>query len=289
MSPRTVRQAKARAYSAQRRPSLPRPSLSLLLAASLFGPHAVAAPPPPCVALTTGAYDASARFRAVHIDTLDPKLQHVFLDARRGWLKVLALHHTTDGRGFFLQHSGSTFITLRSFSSFAEYDALRALRSSVAERIGPEGEKAAQEYDRGDVALLAPHNSEVWSRLEALDFRGQGPTLSEYSAGYMQMVVEQVNSDAYEEAWKEIHAALAAVRYPLGRVSFFSSLGSGKHVTFWLATSREAFQSAGTPEKAAASSIGAPKAAALFAKLKAACSDVQVGEVLPRPELASPE
>ncbi len=247
-----------------------------------------AASPPPCVALTTAPYDASARFRAVHVDTLDPKLQDVFVDARRGWLKVLASHHTTDGRGYFLQRAPSTFLTLRSFNSFAEYDALRAFRAAVGERLGPEGESAGQRYDRGDVALTSPHNSEVWSRLDGFDYPGQEPHLNEYTAGYLQMVTEQVSSDDYEAAWKEIRAALAAAHYPLARVTFFSSLGSGKHITLWLAPSREAFVSAGAPEQAAAKSVGPTAAAALFARVRAACSDVQVADVLPRPELASP-
>ncbi len=264
---------------------------SLLLLPALFwpGPFAAAAPPVPCAALTTSAYDASAKFRAVHVDTLDPRLQKTFEDARLEWLKVLALHHTTDGRGFFLQRGRSTFITLRSFNSFSEYDALRALRAGVAERIGPEGEKAGQRYDRGDVALLAPHNSEVWSRLDTLDYRSPGPQLSEYSAGYMQMVVEQVSSEQYEEAWKEIHAALTAAKYPLGRTTFFSSLGSGRHITLWLAVNREAFRAAGTPEQAVARTLGVPKAAALFGRLKAASTPMSIEEVVPRPEMASPE
>lgn len=261
----------------------------VLFAFSLPGPPAAAGAPLPCGALTTPPYDASAKFRAVHIDTLDPRLEGLFEDARRGWLKVLALHHTTDGRGFFLQRAGSTFLTLRSFNSFSEYDALRAFRAGVGERIGPEGEQAGQAYDRGDVALLAPHNSEVWSRLEDLDYQVPGQRVSEYTAGFLQMVTEQVSSDQYEEAWKEIRAALARAQYPIGRTSFFSSLGSGKHVSFWLATSREAFQKAGSPEQAVARSIGAEKAAALFAKLRAACSEVSIEDVMPRHELSSPE
>jgi hypothetical protein len=242
----------------------------------------------PCVALTTPAYDAAAHFRAVHIDTLDPKLQGVFEEARRGWLQVLVGRHTTDGRGFFLQRGGNTFLTLRSFNSFSEYDALRAFRSSVAERIGPDGERAGQLYDRGDVALLSPHNSEVWTRLEELDYRPPGAELSEYTAGYMQLVVEQVSSEQYEAVWKQLRAALTDAHYPVGRRAFFSSLGSGKHVSFWLATNREAFLRAGPPEQAVARSLGPEKAAALFAALRAACSEVSVQEVLPRPELASP-
>jgi hypothetical protein len=264
-------------------------SLRLSLTLCLAARAAVASAPAPCVALTTPPYDASARFRAVHIDTLDARLEGVFEEARRGWLAVLAAHHTTDGRGFFLERAGNTFLTLRSFNSFCEYDALRAFRASVAERIGPNGQKAGEDYDRGDVALLAPHNSEVWSRLEGDDYQAQGPRLTEYTAGYLQMVVEQVNSDEYEEAWKQVRAALAQAHYPIGRVTFFSSLGSGKHISFWLASSREAFQKAGSPERAVASSLGADKATTLLEKLTAACSEHRVEEVIPRRDLSSPE
>jgi hypothetical protein len=262
-------------------------SALLWLAVSLPALQGAADASAPCMALTTPAYDASARFRAVHIDTLDPRLEGVFEEARRGWLKVLGAHHVSDGRGFFLQRSGTTFFTLRSFNSFSEYDALRAFRASVGERIGPEGEQAGQLYDRGDVALLAPHNSEVWTRLEDLDYRAPGPELSEYTAGYMEMVVEQA-SEQYEEAWKQLRAALTEARYPLGRKAFFSSLGSGKHVSLWLAANKEAFLRAGPPEQAVARRLGPEKAAALFAALRAACSETSVAEVLPRPELASP-
>jgi len=259
--------------------------LSLLLA--FLAPGSLAAAP--SAALTTPAYDASAKFRAVHIDTLDPKLQHVFEAARLEWLKVLALHHTTDGRGYFLQRAGSTFITLRSFNSFSEYEALRDFRAGVGERIGPDGADAGERYDRGDVALLAPHNSEVWSKLDGFDYSGPGRRLTEYTAGFLQMVVEQVRSDAYQEAWKQIGPALALAKYPIGRASFFSSLGSGRHITFWLAENREAFRSSGSPEQAVAKTLGPTKAAALFARLRAACSDVEVDEVVPRPDFASPE
>ena len=128
--------------------------LSLLLA--FLAPGSLAAAP--SAALTTPAYDASAKFRAVHIDTLDPKLQHVFEAARLEWLKVLALHHTTDGRGYFLQRAGSTFITLRSFNSFSEYEALRDFRAGVGERIGPDGADAGERYDRG-TSLCSRHTT----------------------------------------------------------------------------------------------------------------------------------
>ena len=58
---------------------------SVLLCLVLCLPSALGAPggSTPCVALTTPAYDATARFRAVHIDTLDPRLEGVFEEAFR--------------------------------------------------------------------------------------------------------------------------------------------------------------------------------------------------------------
>jgi len=241
------------------------------------------------VGLTTAPYDAAAKFRAVHIDTLDPRLQHVFEDARLQWLKVLAAHHTTDGRGFFLQRDGHTLLTLRSFNSFAEYDALRTFRADVATRIGAEGEQAGQRYDQGDVAITYPHNSEVWSRNEAHDYHPPGLALDEYSAGFMQMVLEQVRSDDYASAWNEIRAALTTARYPLARISFSSMLGSGKQISLWLAADRAAFRRAGTPEQAVANVLGKAQSRDLFKRLRAASAHVEVSELVPRPELKSPD
>ena len=238
---------------------------------------------------TTPAFDPSAKYRAVHVDTLDPRLQHVFEEARIAWLKVLVAHRTTDGRGFFLQRDGNTLITLHSFNSFTEYDALRAFRAAVAERIGPGGEQAGQQYDLGDVAITSPHNSEVWSRDTDFDYHAPGAALDEYSAGYMQMVVEQIRSDDYAAAWKDISAALTAAKYPLSRIGFFSMLGSGRQIGLWLAPDRAAFRSAGSPHDAVARVLGAAKAGALFDRLEAATSDVQVSALAPRPELKSPE
>lgn len=243
----------------------------------------------PAPAPTTPAFDASAKFRAVHIDTLDPHLQHVFEDARLQWLKVLAAHHTTDGRGFFLQRDGHTLITLHSFNSFTEFDALRAFRAGVGDRIGPEGDAAGKQYDMGDVAITSPHNSEVWSREEDFDYHAPGTPLNEYTAGYMQMVVAQVHSDDYAAAWKDISAALTAAKYPIGRITFFSMLGSGRQIALWLAPDQETFRKAGTPEAAVARVLGADKAKALFARLAAGSSHVEVSELVPRPELKSPE
>jgi hypothetical protein len=272
----------------RRRQSLQR---SARLAAVLaLGPlFACAAAAPVGSGLTTAPYDPAARFRAVHIDTLDPLLQPIFESRRREWLKVLAAHGTTDGRGYFLEVDRHTLLTLRSFNSFTEYDALREFRSRVDQRLGPSGADATQRYDSGDVALRTPHNSEVWSRDADSDYRGANNGLDEYSAGYLQMIVEHVDSDEYAKAWKEIDAALRIAKYPLTRIAFFSSLGSGNHISFWLAASRKAFDDAGTPLAAVEKSLGTQQAQALFERYKAASSGLKVHEVVPRPELRSPD
>ena len=114
-------------------------------------------------------------------------LQPVFERARLDWLKVLSAHHTTDGRGFFFQLDQHTLVTLRSFNSFTEYDALRDFRARIDERLG-DGGKARQQYDSADLALRTPHNSEVWSRDTSLDFHGIRNDLNEYTDVYMKMI-----------------------------------------------------------------------------------------------------
>jgi hypothetical protein len=251
-------------------------------------PSLAAAADPPAPALATPAYDPQARYRAVHVDTLDPHLRPVFEQARVEWLKVLAAHRTTDGRGAQFLAGGHTIVTLRSFASFTEYDALRAFRAGVNGRLGPGGAAASERYDQGDVALRQPHNSEVWARDEELDYRGSG-ALSEYTAGYMQMTTEHAQSPELRKAWKEIAAALATARYPLGRVGFVSSPGTGQTITLWLAADRAAFEAAGTPFAAVSRVLGPEKAQELFARHKSGSTVLVIQDFVPRPDLRSPE
>jgi hypothetical protein len=129
----------------------------------------------------------------------------------------------------------------------------------------------------------------VWSRETDLDFRGKDNDLNEYTAGHMQMTVEHVDSDEYETATKEISAALKAANYPLSRIAFFSALGSGNRISLWLAASRKAFDEAGTPFAAVEKVLGRAKAQALFERYKNATSGVTVHDLVPRPELRSPD
>ena len=239
--------------------------------------------------LVTAPSDASAKFRAVHIDTLDPFLQPVFEASRRAWLQVLATHHTTDGRGFFFQMDQHTLVTLRSFNSFSEYDALRAFRSHVEDRLGEGGHAARQAYDSTDVALRTPHNTEVWQREPDGDYRSAGNALNEYTAGYMRAVSFHVDGDDYDAAWQQIDSALHKAGYPISRISFFSAIGSGKQIDLWLAESRDSFKAAGTAYDAVARIVGTGAATALFLRAKSASSDFATYDIEPKPELRSPE
>jgi len=264
-------------------------TLILALAVACDPALAIAQTPEQSNLLVTAPFDASAKFRAVHIDTLDPFLQPVFEASRRSWLKVLAAHHTTDGRGFFVQMGQHTLMTLRSFNSFTEYDALRAFRAHVEDRLGPGGKAARQAYDSTDVALRTPHNTEVWQREPEGDYHAAGNTLNEYTAGYMLAVSFHVDSNDYDAAWEQIDSALHKASYPISRISFFSTIGSGKQIDFWLAESRSSFKAAGTAYDAVARITGASGATALFLRAKSASSDLTIYDVEPRAELRSPE
>ena len=97
-----------------------RVALALLLAAPL--PLSAASPPGVCGSLTTAPQDASARFRAVHVDTLDPKLKHVFEDARRGWLKATEPKRAKGARVYRLTPRGA--------------EVLKRIRRSLGELTG---------------------------------------------------------------------------------------------------------------------------------------------------------
>ena len=75
----------------------------------------------------------------------------------------------------------------------------------------------------------------------------------------------------------------------MSRIEFFSSLGSGNQISLWLGASRKAFDDAGTPLAAVEKVLGRDKALALFERYKNAASGVTVHQLLPRPELCSPD
>jgi len=264
------------------------PSLLVLLAATADTATATATTP----AQPKGSADKIPRYRAAHMDTVDPAKVREFEDARHEWLRALSAKHITDGRGYFLQVGDSSFLTIRPFSSFAELDGRAAKASEVAQAVGRE---AQERYDtRSDNALVPPHRSEIWTHEEELDYAPDNNALSELTAGAGRMVVEELRpspsaGETYEQAWGEIRQVLKTARYPLTRRFFFSTYGSGKLVSFWLARSRSDLTTAPPAEEVVERTLGKNRANALFQKLKSAVAEAKIDQVQARPDLSSPE
>ena len=261
-------------------------AFSAIVASFLLGASGSTAQSEPT--LTTPQYDASATYRAVHIDTLDANFWPRFVETRRLWVQLQRARGTNDGRGAYYEVDHHTLISMRSFASFDEYHSLQAFRARVAERMGPTGRADEAAYDAGDVALRTPHASEVWQRDPSFDFHGVSPSLTEYSFGYAHVTYESVISADFDAAWSEIDQALKAANYPLTRIAFYSVLGTGKEISFWLASTREEFDAAGTPYEAVVRVIGEQKAIALFFRVKKSSIDQTVQEWVARKNLWSP-
>lgn len=257
-------------------------AMSLTLAA-VPAPAADGPLPPP-----TAAYDATAAYRAVHIDTLDALFWPRFEAARVSWVALLKSRDTTDGRGAYYVVDGHSLVSLRSIASYAEYPALQKFRAGVAARLGPTGQDDEARYDAGDVALRTPHASEMWQRDRSFDYLGAAPILDEYSAGYARVVYESVTSSDFERAWADIDQALAKAHYPLTRIGFASVLGSGREISFWLASSRAQFDAAGTPYAAVVSVLGEARTIELFTRVRRSSTDQVVQEWVTRRDLWSP-
>ena len=101
--------------------------------------------------------------RRVHIDNLDPSKVGQFEKARVDWVAWIAAHHVTDPwGGLMLQVGGSTFLTVRSFTDWAE------LGAKPTGTLDPKAQKLYN--DQSDDALVPPHHSEIWVREPELDY-----------------------------------------------------------------------------------------------------------------------
>jgi len=104
----------------------------------------------------------------------------------------------------------------------------------------------------------------------------------------VQVVIEDVKPTAdYEAAWKPIATALAQAKYPLERRTYFSSYGTGRTLSFWMAPSAAVLKAAPTVEQAVASVVGAERAKALVEAWRACLVATQTLDVEPKLEMSS--
>jgi hypothetical protein len=211
--------------------------------------------------------------RRVHIDHVDAAKVTQFETARKDWVAWITEHHVPDPwGGTFLQVGGTTFLTVRSFTMWAELDAKSAAKLDA---------KAQAAYnDRSDAALVPPHHSEIWVRDPDLDLGAKEV------AGYGRITYDEVKLDADGKAWSEIKAELVAAKYPIARIGFFSQFGSGRHVSLWLAPTKAAYTAAPTIDQVLEQRLGKDRAAALLAKWRGESVQHDEQELVVRADLS---
>ena len=267
-------------------------SLSSLLARlTLFASATAATACAATAPTTTNASTSSAaepQYRAVHIDTIQPGKFAQFEGARREWVAELLRVRATDGRGLFVQVGDSRFFTLRTFSRFGDFDT----RGPAIERsLSAVPKAAAERYDQlSDTALAFPHTSEIWSLQPELSYALDGGALTERAGACGRVEVEDVQADIdsekrYEDAVKEINAALSAARYPLTRLTFTTRFGAGHVYTFWLASSPADLAAAPEVQAAVATVKGAARASELAASQKASVVHAESWPIVVRHDL----
>ncbi|MDB4971362.1 MAG: hypothetical protein JWN44_7051 [Myxococcales bacterium] len=205
-----------------------------------------------------------------------------FEAARLSFAQLLRARGLSDRRGLYLKIGAHTYYSVLSFGRFAELDRVRADRVRALAKID---KSLTDEYDRlSDDGLTFPHASEIWSEAPGLSYLPTGRRLTEA----VQVVIEDVKPTAdYEAAWKPIAEALKKAQYPVERRTYFSSYGSGRTLSFWLAPSVAVVKAAPTLLQAVSSVVGAEKATALLDAWRACVTSSQELDVEARPEMSA--
>jgi hypothetical protein len=260
-------------------------ALSLLLGCA----HAAPAQPPTSTALS--AWPVQQSRRAVHRDTIAEGHLADFEAARKGWLTALRAHHTTDERGLFFQAGDHVLLTLWPFEAYADLDKRRTWAKQATASVE---EAASEAYDQGsDVWLKAPHRTEIWAREPDLDYLAEAGPKNELEAFGGRVVFELLDptpksEETLEAAWKEMAQALTRARYPLSRICFHSSYGTGQYVSFWVARDKATLDGAPSLEEALSRQLGEAEAKALLARYQAGVVQAETLPLLARPDLTSP-
>src|SRR5262245_18736536 len=176
--------------------------------------------------------DWQAPYRWVHIDNLDSAKAARFEGARKAWLQTLRKDGVLlgDGRPLFWHarssRAGQTLFTFYPFRAWADLDARREMIDRTQKAVGEEAVKA---YDRGDIALVSPHYTQVWRREPDYDIAsGAARDLTEVTAMVGRLEVHTMDvrrSDDVDKAWKRIANALSSTGYPLACRAYSSTYG----------------------------------------------------------------
>jgi hypothetical protein len=238
---------------------------------ALAGGCATTAPPPP-VRL------------AVHVDRLAADGVHAFEAARLRFVGALAHAGVSDHTGLYLKIGDSTYYSIVSFGKWRDLDRLAAERKRALARVDPAALHAY--WHDSDENLVFPHAGEIWTEQAALSYLPTGRRLGDA----VELVLEEVAPTAeaaYEATWKQIARALGQARYPVERRTYFSSPGSGRMVSFWLAPSPAVATAAPTLQQALASVLGAARAAALLQRWHDCVLRAESFPVVAEPRLSS--
>lgn len=245
--------------------------LGLVVLAALAAGGCVTAPPPP-----VRLY--------VHVDRLAADKVQSYEAARLRFASLLRQHGVSDHTGLYLKVGDTTYYAVASFGRWGDLDRLRAQQGRA---LGHVDHAAVERYwHDSDEALVFPHAGEIWVEQPSVSYVPTGRRLGDA----VEVVFEDVAPTAeaaYEAAWRQIAAALARAHYPVERRTYFSSPGTGRMVSFWLAPSAAVARAAPTVAEAVAGVLGVERAAELMRRWRACVVGAESFAVEAQPEMSS--
>jgi hypothetical protein len=207
-----------------------------------------------------------AQFRRVHMDHVAPDKKPAYEAARREWLAALAAKNLHEDPGWIVELPGPIFWAIHSFSRWADLDAQKVETQKLDDAVGV---AAVTRYgDATHPCLIPPHHNEIWRlQVDLSDPAG----LDETKAPVARVEIDEIappDGDAWEAAQIELRKALTAARYPLTRITYAASYGSGRYLTFWLAKDRETLANAPSVNDFLGKALGTEAAEKLLAKTR---------------------
>jgi hypothetical protein len=222
----------------------------------------------------------------VHIDTLDPQKVQQFEGARLAWLQSLTKEGAADAwRGSYYAVDDHAFLSLRPLTRLGDLDP----HAMGGPKPSPEAVKAYN--DLSDEGLVFPHFTQVWMADEELSYRppSHAVALDGHGRGtWVLDAVEPNRSEAYGQAWAEVHRALASIAYPVAHLCFASRVGDGRTSWLWLARDDASFESAPSFEVALENAVGAARAFELLKELAKAVAATESHALRGKPAMSDP-